>query len=80
MNSTRLFIRVTITLLTWARAAALQSVRCVPPSPCAAAWQRMSRSYSFLSAGTRGLFRNVDELSKSLDSRFQIRKAWGGRA
>jgi hypothetical protein len=54
MNRTRFFIPVTITLLSRANAAALQSARWVPPSLRAAARLRMSRSVPLLSAGTAG--------------------------
>jgi hypothetical protein len=54
MNRTWFFTPVTITLLSRANAAALQSARCVPPSLRAAASLRMSRSVPLLSAGTAG--------------------------
>jgi hypothetical protein len=72
MNRTWSFIPVTITLLSRAKAAALQSARWVPPSLRAAAELRMSRSVPLLSAGTAGSSRKVNRSSQCLYSRFQL--------
>jgi hypothetical protein len=77
MNRTWFFIPVTITLLSRAKAAALQSARWVPPSLRAAAELRMSRSVPLLSAGTAGSSRKVNSSSQCLYSRFQIRTQSG---
>jgi hypothetical protein len=60
MNRTWFFIPETITLLSRAKAAALQSARWVPPSPRAAAKPQMSRSVPLLSADTAGSSRKVN--------------------
>ena len=73
MNRTWFFIPVTITLLSQAKAAALQSARWVPLSLGAAARLRMSRSVPLLSAGTAGSSREVNISSQRWYSRFQIR-------
>src|SRR5262249_18893723 len=62
MNRTWFFMPVTITLLSRANAAALQSARWVPPSLRAATRLRMSRSVPLLSAGTRGLTEEGERL------------------
>jgi hypothetical protein len=77
MNGTRFFMPVTITLLSRANAAALQSARCVSPSLRAAARLRMSRSVPLLSAGTAGSSRKVNSSSQCLYNRFQIRTQSG---
>jgi hypothetical protein len=77
MNRTWFFIPVTITLLSRANAAALQSARCVPPSLRAAAGLRRSRSVPWLSAGTAGSSRKVNSSSPCWYSRFQIRTPSG---